>query len=77
MKTHQLPKAIKIGTGTGYSVREIMNEILRQKGSEFEPIVTERREGDPAILVAEVDLARKELGFMAKKTLEEMIASSI
>ncbi len=77
MKTHQLPKAINIGTGTGYSVREIMNEILRQKGSEFEPIVTERREGDPAVLVAEVDLARKELGFMAKKTLEEMIASSI
>jgi UDP-glucose 4-epimerase len=43
----------------------------------LEPVVVERRQGDPATLVAKVQLAKDVLGFEAKKTLEEMIASSI
>jgi len=77
LRTSNFPKAINIGTGTGYSVREIMTEILKQTGSMLEPIVVERRQGDPAMLVAKVQLAKDVLGFEAKKTLEEMIASSI
>ena len=77
LRTRNLPKAINIGTGTGYSVREIMTEILNQTGSSLEPEVSARRLGDPARLVAKVDLAKKELDFTAQKTLEEMIASSI
>ena len=77
LKTSNLPKAINIGTGTGYSVREIMTEILKQTGSMLEPVVVERRQGDPAMLVAKVQLAKDALGFESKKTLEEMITSSI
>jgi UDP-glucose 4-epimerase len=54
-----------------------MTEILKQTGSMLEPVVVERRQGDPATLVAKVQLAKDVLGFEAKKTLEEMIASSI
>jgi UDP-glucose 4-epimerase len=77
LRTSNLPKAINIGTGTGYSVREIMTEILKQSRSTLEPVVVDRRQGDPAILVAKVSLAKGVLGFEAKKTLEEMISTSI
>jgi UDP-glucose 4-epimerase len=73
----QIPVALNIGTGIGYSVREVMNEILKQVGSSREPVVVDRRQGDPAMLVANVDLAEEVLGFKTQKTLEEMIASSI
>jgi len=72
-----LPAAINIGTGRGYSVREMMNEILVQKGSSLVPEILSRRPGDPSMLVARVDLAAEVLGFRAEKGLEEMIASSI
>ena len=77
LKSRTLPVAINIGTGTGYSVREVMNEILKQTSSRLEPVVVSRRTGDPAVLVAKVDLATKELGFRAQKSLSEMISSSI
>jgi len=77
LREGKLPKAINIGTGTGYSVREITTEILKQMGSVLEPVVVERRQGDPAMLVAKVKLAKDVLEFEAKKSLEEMIASSI
>jgi UDP-glucose 4-epimerase len=72
-----LPSAINIGTGKGYSVREMIHEILKQKGSSLVPEVLPRRPGDPSMLVARVDLAAQVLGFRAEKGLEEMIASAI
>ena len=72
-----LPPAINIGTGKGYSVREMMHEILKQKGSLLVPEILPRRNGDPSMLVARVDLAAQVLGFRAEKGLEEMIASAI
>jgi UDP-glucose 4-epimerase len=72
-----LPGAINIGTGQGYSVREIMEEILRQKGSSLTPEIQPRRQGDPSMLVARVQLAEDALGFKAEKGLDEMISSAI
>jgi len=77
VQTHDLPPAINIGSGKGYSVREIMNEILAQKGSSLIPEVHPRRPGDPSFLVARVDLADQVLGFRAKLSLSEMIGSAI
>ncbi len=72
-----LPPAINIGSGRGYSVREIMNEILAQKGSSLIPEVHPRRPGDPSFLVAKVDLADQVLGFRAELSLSEMVSSAI
>ena len=77
LKQGSLPGAINIGTGEGYSVREIMSEIIRQCNSKLSPVVVGRREGDPAKLVAAVDLAIEALGFTASCSLKEMISSSI
>lgn len=72
-----LPPAINIGTGHGYSVREIMSEILMQSNSKTEPVVVRRREGDPAVLVARVDLALEAMEFTADRSLGEMISTSV
>ena len=72
-----LPPAINIGTGHGYSVREVMSEILVQSNSKVEPVVVGRREGDPAVLTSDVSLIRDLLEFRAEKSLFEMIRSSI
>jgi UDP-arabinose 4-epimerase len=51
-----------LGSGVGYSVLEIMNEI-RTLFPKFSYSVVERRPGDPARLVADASLAEKLLGF--------------
>ena len=71
-----LPLHLNIGTGIGFSVLEVMNEMLKFHSLdlpiEFEP----RRQGDPAKLIANVDLAKKQIGFIAEFGLREMISST-
>jgi UDP-arabinose 4-epimerase len=55
-----------LGTGTGYSVREIVDAIRRETGMSVPLVMRERRAGDPAILVADPSLAERELGFTAR-----------
>ena len=77
LKDIQISEAINIGTGKGYSVREVISEIIMQMKSSLQPIESQPRTGDPAILVANIERAKIELGFEAKFGLEEMINSSI
>jgi UDP-arabinose 4-epimerase len=55
-----------LGTGTGYSVREILDAIHRETGEAVPVVTRERRPGDPAILVADPTHAERELGFKAQ-----------
>jgi len=71
------PKAINIGTGIGYSVKQIISAILLEYSSDLIPEVTARRPGDPSMLVANVDLARNVLGFEATRNLTDMIQSVV
>lgn len=77
LKNNQISEAINIGTGKGYSVREVISEIIMQMKSSLEPVESQARTGDPAILVANIERAKIELRFEAKFGLEEMINSSI
>jgi UDP-glucose 4-epimerase len=76
LELKSIPMALNIGTGVGHSVRSVINEILRQSGSPLIPKVTNRRQGDPAFLVARVDLAKSELEFEATRSLTQIISSS-
>ena len=55
--------AFNLGTGTGYSVREILNAIADETGRAVPHVVKPRRPGDPAYLVADVSAARRVLDF--------------
>ena len=54
-------RAFNLGTGTGYSVREVIETIERVTGRAVPHSVGQRRPGDPAALVADPSLARHEL----------------
>jgi UDP-arabinose 4-epimerase len=53
-----------LGTGSGYSVREVLTAIERETGCKLQPSVGPRRAGDPPILVADPTAAKAELKFL-------------
>ena len=55
--------AFNLGTGRGYSVREVLEAISRETGGILRTPLGLRREGDPAELVADASLGRSELGW--------------
>ncbi len=66
-----------LGSGSGYSVKEIVKaarEVLKRP--EFSPEVMARRQGDPAMLVANSEKAQKVLGWRATRTVSDMIQSA-
>jgi UDP-glucose 4-epimerase len=69
-------KIYNLGTGTGYSVLDIVNTFNRVNGNLVKYEITARRPGDVAECFASPKLAEKELGFKANKTLDEMCKSS-
>jgi len=66
-----------LGNGTGFSVKQVV-DIARQVTGKAIPAVFEaRRAGDPAVLVASSDRARKELGWNPSRSkLEDIIGSA-
>lgn len=65
-----------VGTGHGSSVFEVINEIRRASGIDFEIDVQPRRPGDPPYLCADVSRIEKTLGWKAKNGLAEIIDSA-
>ena len=45
-------------------------------GSDLEPVVVDRRPGDPARVVASADRIRHDLGWTAKHDLDDMVTSA-
>jgi UDP-glucose 4-epimerase len=69
-------RIFNLGTGTGYSVREVIEAARRVTGREIPARDEERRPGDPPALVAANDRARSELGWEPRRGLDEMIADA-
>ena len=55
--------AFNLGTGAGFSVREILSAIAAETGREVPHVVKPRRSGDPTYLVADPAAARETLKF--------------
>lgn len=64
-----------LGTGEGYSVREVFDACERVLNTKIPVEIKGRREGDPATLYADIIKAKNILGFSPKRTLEESIKS--
>lgn len=65
-----------IGTGRGYSVKEMIEAFRRISGKEIKAVVAPRREGDIGECTADATLANTDLGWSAKYDLDDMIASA-
>ncbi|MGY8667457.1 UDP-glucose 4-epimerase GalE [Bradyrhizobium sp. UFLA05-109] len=55
--------SFNLGTGAGFSVRQILIAIKQETGREVPHVVKPRRQGDPTYLVADPSAARNVLGF--------------
>ncbi|MBR6777253.1 MAG: UDP-glucose 4-epimerase GalE [Clostridia bacterium] len=69
-------KAYNLGTGTGYSVLDIINAFEKASGIKIKTLDCPRRPGDIATCYADPAAAQQELGWKATKTLDEMCISS-
>lgn len=65
-----------LGSNKGYSVMDVYKACCKVVGKEIPLKIEARRPGDPPILVALNDKAKKELLFEPEKTLEDMILSA-
>ncbi|HXV92872.1 MAG TPA: UDP-glucose 4-epimerase GalE, partial [Pseudonocardia sp.] len=57
-----------LGSGNGFSVREVVDACRQVTGHPIPVVVAPRREGDPAVLVASSELAASELGWRPERT---------
>ncbi|MCH2250096.1 MAG: UDP-glucose 4-epimerase GalE [Cognatishimia sp.] len=61
-------EGMNLGTGTGHSVREVVDTVKRVSGSDFRVELCPRRAGDPAKLVADARRAKELLGWEATRS---------
>lgn len=67
---------LNVGTGSGASVREVVDAIGAASGLDTTPEVEARRAGDPPRLVASADRIREVLGWEARHDLSDIISSA-
>jgi UDP-glucose 4-epimerase len=75
-REHRAHSTFNVGTGSGSSVFEVLAEVKRVTGIDFEIDVQARRAGDPPYLAADVSRIQEEFGWSAKRGLAEIIESA-
>lgn len=65
-----------LGTGTGYSVLDMVNAFEKATGKKVAYKMAPRRPGDIATCYADPEKAKEELGWETEKTLEDMCKDS-
>lgn len=67
---------INLGSGDGFSVREILDVCEKILGRKIGIKIMPRREGDPKILLASNEKAEKMLGWKPEKTIYDIVKSA-
>ena len=70
-----IPDAINLGSGSGFSVREIIQVLQNSLDSKIHVDVIAGREGDPAITLASIDVAKRVLAWDPIYSIEESVTS--
>lgn len=66
-----------LGNGNGYSVKEVIAAVEKVTGKPVPVVISGRRAGDPARLVASSEKAKSELEWVPKyPEIEQIIASA-
>jgi UDP-glucose-4-epimerase GalE len=71
-------RAFNVGTGRGYSVKEVIEAVGRAVGKPLSYQAAPRRAGDPASIVADAARAMAELGWAPRSSsLDAIVASAV
>lgn len=66
-----------LGNGTGFSVKEVIETARKVTGDKIPEVISQRRAGDPARLIASSEKAKEVLGWRPQYTsLEEIIETA-
>jgi UDP-glucose 4-epimerase len=65
-----------LGSGSGSSVREVIESVRRITGRPTPAVDAPNRAGDPAVLIASNDKAAAELGWRPTRELDQMVADA-
>ena len=68
--SHQI---INLGSGGGYSVREVISATEKVLGASVPVEMVGRRAGDPAVLIADITKAKTALGWSPTRDIEAMV----
>ena len=74
--TTKVDEVYNVGSGTGYSVTEMINQIAESIGEPITPTLSPRRPGDTAQLIASIAKIERDLGWKPERSLKEMIDSA-
>ncbi|MED4006497.1 UDP-glucose 4-epimerase GalE [Priestia aryabhattai] len=69
-------EAYNLGTGNGYTVIEVINAYEEASGKKVDYKITPRRPGDIGISYADPKKAKRELGWIAIRSLDDMCRDS-
>lgn len=72
----ELAAVYNLGSGSGVSVREIMEAMAEVTGIPFSPQICAARPGDPARIVASGELAGRDIDWQPTHSLRNMISSA-
>jgi len=75
IREEQKSLLLNLGTSKGSSVKEVIAAVDALKSCPYE--IVGRREGDPAILIADATKAREVMGWQAQRNLEHIVISDM
>lgn len=67
---------INLGSGKGYSVKELIEDFNKTLDKEIEYDSGPKRKGDPPLVLTNIDKAKQILNWTPEKTLQDMIKST-
>lgn len=66
-----------LGSGSGYSVREVVKAASDAIGHPIAFVDSPRRAGDPAVLIADISKAKRMLGWSPTRNMDTMVADTL
>jgi UDP-glucose-4-epimerase GalE len=68
---------LNLGSGRGWTVREVLAEVAHAAGHQVPCEVGPRRAGDPVRLIASAELAAEKIGWRPRRPLAEVVADTL
>ena len=66
-----------LGSGSGYSVREVISAASAATGHQIPFVNSPRRAGDPAVLIADISKAKAKLDWQPTRDLNAMVSDAV